>query len=60
MNLHERDIRYAAKREGALEQAVKDARNYLSMGLSAEQVSRGSNLPIETVLQIQGELKKSS
>ena len=54
--LHDFDIQWAAKKEGAMEKAIETARNFLFMGLSAEQVSEGTALPLETVKKLQSEL----
>ena len=42
--------------QGAHQKAVETAKNLLSMGLSLEQVAQGTNLPLETILQIQSSL----
>ena len=41
---------------GAHQKALETAKNLLSMGLSPEQVAQGTNLPLETVQQIQSRL----
>ncbi|MBO5729995.1 MAG: Rpn family recombination-promoting nuclease/putative transposase [Treponema sp.] len=41
---------------GAHQKALETAKNLLSMGLSPEQVAQGTNLPLETVQQIQSSL----
>ncbi|MBQ4330870.1 MAG: hypothetical protein IJC31_03425 [Spirochaetaceae bacterium] len=38
--------------QGAHEKALETARKFLSMGLSPEQVAQGTNLPLETVLDL--------
>ena len=61
MNLHDRDIKKAAKEEGlaegriegAQQKAIEAAMNALSMNLSAEQASKISGLPLEKVLELQ-------
>ena len=40
------------REEGAYERALETARKFLSMGLSPEQVAQGTNLPLETVLEL--------
>ena len=37
---------------GAYEKALETAKNFLAMGLSPEQVTLGTNLPLETVLEL--------
>ena len=53
MNLHDRDIIRAAKKEGraegAHENAIETAKKLLAMGLSVEQVSQGTGLSLEEV-----------
>lgn len=41
---------------GAYQNKLETAKNLLSMGLSPEQVAQGTNLPLETVQQIQSSL----
>ena len=57
MNLHDRDITRAAKKEGIAEgeqrKAIEDARNALSLNLSVEQVSKITNLPLEKIVELQ-------
>ena len=38
--------------QGAYQKALETARMFLSMGLSPEQVAQGTNLPLETILQL--------
>jgi len=40
------------REQGAYEKALETARKFLSMGLSPEQVAQGTNLPLETVLDL--------
>ena len=47
----------AGKEAGIQQKAIETAKNYLSMGLSPEQVSKGSDLPLETVFTLQKELQ---
>ena len=49
MNLHDRDIIRAAKKEGAHENAIEIAKKFLSMGLSVEQVAQGTRLSVEDI-----------
>ena len=47
--------------EGAQQNAIENARNFLAMGvLSVEQVAQGTNLPLETVQELQKTLKKEN
>ena len=65
MNLHDRDITRAAKREGIAEgiiqgtqqKAVEAAINLIKMNiLTPEQIAKAESLPIEKVLELQKEL----
>ena len=61
MNLHDRDITRAAKREGILQGAseakIEAAKNLLKMKLgSTEQIAQVAGLPVETVLELQQQL----
>ena len=65
MNLHDRDITRAAKREGILqgivqgasEAKIEAAKNLLKMQLgSTEQIAQAAGLPLETVLELQQQL----
>jgi len=65
MNLHDRDITRAAKREGliqglsqgATQKAIEAAKNLLKMQLgSTEQIAQAAGLPLETVLELQQQL----
>ena len=65
MNLHDRDITRAAKREGliqglsqgATQKAIEAAKNLLKMKLgSIEQIAQAEGLPLETVLELQQQL----
>ncbi len=40
------------REEGAYERALETAKKFLAMGLSPEQVAQGTNLPLETVLEL--------
>ena len=37
---------------GAYENKLETARKFISMGLSPEQVAQGTNLPMETVMEL--------
>ena len=43
--------------QGAYEKAVETAKNFLSMGLSIEQISRGTGLSLETIKQLEKDLQ---
>ena len=43
--------------QGAYEKAVETAKNFLSMGLSIEQISRGTGLSLETLQQLSKDLQ---
>ena len=51
--LHERDVRRAGYVQGMVQgehkRAMENARNFLRMGLSVEQVAQGTGLPIAEV-----------
>ena len=55
MNLHERDIRYAAKRE----QAVETAEKMIRKGFSLEQISELTALPYDEIAKLKSELKEA-
>ena len=63
VNLHERDIRVEAERngivkgiaQGAHDKAVESARNALAMNLSPEQVAQITGLSLDEVLALQKE-----
>ena len=62
MNLHDRDIQRAAKREGfaegARETAIMNAKNFLKMNvLSIENIAQGTGLTIEKVQKLASEIK---
>ena len=42
--------------QGAYKKALETAKAFLSMGLSPEQVAQGTNLPVETIHEIQSNL----
>ena len=43
--------------KGAQQNAIENAKRFLTMkGISAEQVAKGTNLPIEKVLELQKEI----
>ena len=48
MNLHDRDITRMAKKEGAEEKAIEDAKALLADGkYTAEEISKLLNIPVE-------------
>ena len=53
MNLHDRDIKKAAKEEGIQQQAIESAKNLLREGDFPEKVARCIGLPLEKVLELQ-------
>ena len=61
MNLHDRDLTRAAKREGiaegilqgAAEKAIETAKNAINLGLTSEQIVKITALPLEKVLELQ-------
>ena len=61
MNLHDRDITRAAKREGIAEgaeqKAIEAAQNLLREGDSLDKIVRCTGLQLEKVLELQKELE---
>ena len=52
MNLHDRDITRAAKKEGREEKAIEDARSFYANGASLELIAKSLNMPLEQVKEI--------
>ena len=52
--------KYLAREEGAHENAIANAKNALSMSLTAEQVVQITSLPLEEVLSIKKEIGQES
>ena len=52
--------REAGREEGARENAIANAKNALSMSLTAEQVVQITSLPLEEVLSIKKEIAQKS
>ena len=64
MNLHDRDIMRAAKKEGreegAQQKAIEAATNLLKMNmLSVEQISQAEGLPLEKILELKAQISES-
>ena len=57
MNIHEQDIYFKAKNEGAEQAKLETARNMLADGISVDSVSKYSGLPLETVKELAKEIK---
>ena len=57
MNLHDRDIKKQAYKEGALQKALETARQGIALKLSLEQIVLLSGLPLETVKELAKEIK---
>ncbi len=55
MNLHDRDLTRAAKREGAAEAKFEAARNFYENGISQEIISKSLDLPLSKVSEILGQ-----
>ena len=56
---YETDIRVQRREafeDGAEQKAIETAKRFISMGLSLEQVSAGTDLPLETVEKLKQEL----
>ena len=45
-----------AKYQGAIQKAQETARNFLAMGLSPENVAKGTGLELETVLELKKDI----
>ena len=56
MNLHDRDIKKAAKEEGAKQKAIEDAKALLQENIAPETIAKCVKLPLETVLELQKEI----
>ncbi|NOW06128.1 hypothetical protein [Clostridium beijerinckii] len=46
----------SAREEGIKEERIKNAKNFLIMGLDVEMVAKGTGLSVDVVLKIEGEL----
>ncbi len=60
MNLHDRDIKKAAKEEGIRQKAIEAAINFLNEGDNPEKISRCIGLPLEKVLELQKQLPEKA
>jgi predicted transposase/invertase (TIGR01784 family) len=47
-----REGRQEGRQEGRGEKALEDARNFLGMGLSPEQVAKGTGLPLDVIKKL--------
>ena len=43
--------------QGAYQEKLETAKNFISMGLSIEQISRGTGLSLETIQQLEKDLQ---
>ena len=57
MNLHDRDIKKAAREEGALQKAIEAAINMLKKKYPASEISEITGLPLEQILELQKQTK---
>ena len=57
MNIHEQDIYFKAKNEGAEQAKLETARQGIALKLSLEQIVLLSGLPLETVKELAKEVK---
>ena len=56
MNLHDRDIIRAARKEAINEKAIESAQKFLEMNvLTPEQIAQGTGLPLKKVLELQNQ-----
>ena len=46
------DVLDNAKREGRAEEKIENAKNFLAMGLTPEQVAEGTKLPLDEVMKL--------
>lgn len=63
MNLHDQDLiretRKEALAEGAQQNAVGNAKNFLRMNvLTPEQIAQGTGLPLEQVLELKNQFQE--
>ena len=56
MRQHDLDCIRRGREQGAYQKALETARNFLSEGLAPQMVARCTDLPLETVQQLQQEL----
>ena len=52
MNLHDRDLTRAAKREGAAQKTIEDAINFYANGVSEEIIAKSLDLPLSKVSEL--------
>ena len=52
MNLHDRELIRAAKKEAIEQKAIEDALNFLKEDVPAETIAKCVNLPLEEVLKL--------
>ena len=57
MNLHDRDIKKQAYKEGALQTKLETARKFITLNIPYEQIAQGTGLPLETVKELAKEVK---
>ena len=61
MNLHDRDIKKQAYKdgleEGALQTKLETARKFITLNIPYEQIAQGTGLPLETVKELAKEIK---
>ena len=60
MNIHDQDTFRRGKQEGlqegAFDKAIQTAKNLLAMNLTIKQIVQATNLPLETVEQLEKEI----
>ena len=55
MNLHDRDIKKAAREEGQQDKALEDARSFFANGVSIELIAKSLHMTVERVKEIVNE-----
>ena len=57
MNLHDQDLIRETRKEALQQKAIETAENFLRMNVGTpEQISQGTSLPLEQVLELQKQL----
>ena len=54
---YENELLYTGRQEGRSEEKIQNAQNFLEMGLSSEQVAKGTGLSLEKVIQLKEQMQ---